>query len=52
MRTADAPSAGAMMFAVVEEVVAESQTCGHPDVAALGAIGAFAVIIVLDVALG
>jgi hypothetical protein len=35
-----------------EEVVPESQTDEYPNVEALGAIGALAVIIVLDVALG
>lgn len=45
-------AAGAMIFVVVEEVVPESQTGGHPDVATSGAIGGFAVMMVLDVALG
>ena len=44
-------AAGAMIFVVVEEVVPESQTGGHPDIATLGAIGGFAVMMVLDVAL-
>jgi ZIP family zinc transporter len=44
-------AAGAMIFVVVEEVVPESQTGGHPDVATLGAIAGFAVMMVLDVAL-
>jgi ZIP family zinc transporter len=44
-------AAGAMVFVVVEEVVPESQTGGHPDVATLGAIGGFAIMMVLDVAL-
>ena len=44
-------AAGAMIFVVVEEVVPESQSGGHPDVATLGAIGGFAVMMVLDVAL-
>jgi ZIP family zinc transporter len=45
-------AAGAMIFVVVEEVVPESQAGGHPDVATSGAIGGFAVMMVLDVALG
>lgn len=44
-------AAGAMMFVVVEEVIPESQTGGHPDLATLGAIVGFAVMMVLDVAL-
>jgi zinc transporter, ZIP family len=45
-------AAGAMIFVVVEEVVPESQTGGHADIATLGAIGGFAIMMVLDVALG
>lgn len=45
-------AAGAMIFVVVEEVVPESQTGGHADVATSGAILGFAVMMVLDVALG
>jgi zinc transporter, ZIP family len=45
-------AAGAMIFVVVEEVIPESQTGGHPDVATSGAIAGFAVMMVLDVALG
>jgi len=45
-------AAGAMIFVVVEEVIPESQTGGHADVATLGAIVGFAVMMVLDVALG
>jgi ZIP family zinc transporter len=44
-------AAGAMIFVVVEEVVPESQSGGHPDVATMGAIVGFAVMMVLDVAL-
>jgi ZIP family zinc transporter len=44
-------AAGAMIFVVVEEVVPESQSGGHPDVATIGAISGFAVMMVLDVAL-
>jgi ZIP family zinc transporter len=45
-------AAGAMIFVVVEEVIPESQTGGHPDVATSGAIIGFATMMVLDVALG
>jgi ZIP family zinc transporter len=44
-------AAGAMIFVVVEEVIPESQTGGHPDLATSGAILGFAVMMVLDVAL-
>ncbi len=45
-------AAGAMIFVVVEEVVPESQRGGNTDVATLGAMIGFAVMMVLDVALG
>jgi ZIP family zinc transporter len=45
-------AAGAMIFVVVEEVIPESQTGGHADLATLGAIVGFAVMMTLDVALG
>jgi zinc transporter, ZIP family len=45
-------AAGAMIFVVVEEVVPESQAGGHTDLATGGAILGFAVMMVLDVALG
>jgi ZIP family zinc transporter len=45
-------AAGAMIFVVVEEVVPESQTGGHADSATLGAMIGFAVMMMLDVALG
>jgi ZIP family zinc transporter len=44
-------AAGAMMFVVVEEVIPESQTGGHSDLATMGAMIGFAVMMVLDVAL-
>jgi zinc transporter, ZIP family len=44
-------AAGAMIFVVVEEVIPESQAGGHADVATGGAIGGFAIMMVLDVAL-
>jgi ZIP family zinc transporter len=45
-------AAGAMIFVVVEEVIPESQCGGNPDLATLGAILGFAVMMLLDVALG
>jgi ZIP family zinc transporter len=45
-------AAGAMIFVVVEEVIPESQSGGHGDLATLGAIIGFAVMMTLDVALG
>jgi ZIP family zinc transporter len=45
-------AAGAMIFVVVEEAIPESQTGGHSDIATLGTITGFTVMMVLDVALG
>jgi ZIP family zinc transporter len=45
-------AAGAMIFVVVEEVIPESQAGGHGDLATFGTILGFAVMMVLDVALG
>lgn len=45
-------AAGAMLFVVVEELIPESQRHGHTDLATMGAMGGFAVMMVLDVALG
>ncbi|MBI5961660.1 MAG: ZIP family metal transporter [Chloroflexi bacterium] len=45
-------AAGAMIFVVVEEVVPESQGNGNADIATMGAMIGFAVMMVLDVALG
>jgi ZIP family zinc transporter len=44
-------AAGAMIFVVVEEVVPESQRGGHADLATLGAMLGFAVMMALDVGL-
>lgn len=44
-------AAGAMLYVVVEELIPESQA-KQEDVATLGAIGGFCVMMVLDVALG
>jgi ZIP family zinc transporter len=45
-------AAGAMIFVVVEEVIPETQRDKYTDVAVLGFIGGFLVMMVLDVALG
>jgi len=45
-------AAGAMIFIVVEEVIPESQRGGHTDIATMGLILGFIVMMVLDVALG
>lgn len=44
-------AAGAMIFVVVEEVIPETQRDKYTDVAVLGFIGGFLVMMVLDVAL-
>jgi ZIP family zinc transporter len=44
-------AAGAMIFVVIEEVIPESQRHGNTDLATLGAMVGFAVMMVLDVAL-
>jgi ZIP family zinc transporter len=45
-------AAGAMIFVVVEEVIPETQQDKYTDIAALGFIGGFVVMMTLDVALG
>lgn len=45
-------AAGAMIYVVVEEVIPESQASGDSDLATLGFMGGFTVMMVLDVALG
>jgi ZIP family zinc transporter len=45
-------AAGAMIFVVVEELVPESQRGGNTDAATIGAMLGFAVMMLLDVALG
>ena len=45
-------AAGAMIFVVVEEVVPESQRGGNTDLATMGAMIGFVVMMVLDVAFG
>jgi zinc transporter, ZIP family len=45
-------AAGAMVFVVIEEVIPESQRGGNTDLATLGGMLGFAVMMTLDVALG
>ena len=45
-------AAGAMIFVVVEEVIPESQGAGNGDLATIGLMVGFVVMMVLDVALG
>jgi ZIP family zinc transporter len=45
-------AAGAMIYVVVEELVPESQQNGNEDLATMGTMGGFAVMMLLDVSLG
>ena len=45
-------AAGAMIFIVVEEVIPESQRGGHTDLATMGLILGFIIMMILDVSLG
>ena len=45
-------AAGAMIFVVVEELIPDSQTNGNTDVATLGLMVGFVIMMILDVALG
>lgn len=45
-------AAGAMIFVVVEELIPDSQTNGNTDVAALGLMVGFVIMMILDVDLG
>jgi ZIP family zinc transporter len=45
-------AAGAMIYVVIEELIPESQAEKHSDVATVGAMMGFAVMMTLDVALG
>lgn len=45
-------AAGAMIYVVVEELIPESQFHGNEDIATMGALGGFTVMMILDVALG
>ena len=45
-------AAGAMIFVVVEELIPESQSNKNTDIATMGAMLGFAIMMILDVALG
>jgi|SRR5690625_355709 len=45
-------AAGAMLFVVIEELIPESHLRGNTDIATLGTIVGFCVMMILDVALG
>lgn len=45
-------AAGAMIFVVVEELIPESQTNGNTDLATMGLMAGFVIMMILDVALG
>ncbi|HZK19881.1 MAG TPA: ZIP family metal transporter [Treponemataceae bacterium] len=45
-------AAGAMIYVVIEQLIPESQAGEHSDVGTIGAIVGFAIMMVLDVALG
>jgi ZIP family zinc transporter len=45
-------AAGAMIFVVVEEVIPETQQDKHTDIATMGFIGGFIIMMILDVGLG
>lgn len=45
-------AAGAMLFVVVEELIPESQTNGNTDLATMGLMLGFVIMMVMDVALG
>lgn len=45
-------AAGAMIYVVVEEVIPDSHCAGNPDLATMGTMLGFAVMMLLDVALG
>jgi len=44
-------AAGAMIFVVVEEVIPETQQDKHTDIATMGFIGGFIIMMMLDVGL-
>lgn len=43
-------AAGAMIFVVVEEVLPESQSGGHTDLATMGVMAGFVMMMILDIA--
>jgi ZIP family zinc transporter len=45
-------AAGAMIYVVVEELIPEAHLKGNTDIATMGAMGGFAIMMLLDIALG
>jgi ZIP family zinc transporter len=45
-------AAGAMIYVVIEEVIPETQLDRSTDIASLGFIGGFVIMMMLDVGLG
>lgn len=45
-------AAGAMMYVVIEELIPESQHHGHADIATVGTMIGFCIMLILDVSLG
>ena len=45
-------AAGAMIYVVVEELIPDSQTGGHSDIATIGVAIGFVIMMILDIALG
>lgn len=45
-------AAGAMIYVVVEELIPESHYHGNEDIATMGALGGFTVMMILDITLG
>jgi len=45
-------AAGAMIYVVVEELIPESQTGGFSDIATIGTLAGFTLMMILDVAFG
>ena len=45
-------AAGAMIYVVVEEVIPESQVCEHTDIATMGTMVGFVLMMILDIGLG
>ncbi len=45
-------AAGAMIYVVVEELIPEAHLKGNTDIATMGAMGGFAIMMMLDIALG
>ena len=45
-------AAGAMIYVVVEEVIPESQLCEHTDIATIGTMFGFVLMMILDIGLG